>query len=416
MQPACGGGAFFFATAAKRGGIMTWRIVLKLSLCIMVGFALLGAGVDLIKPAKVDQVWTDGVDLVGTAWAGKKRDRASAKHKADCEAWCKANENCQKCSRSVGCGTGYKKLKSWTGYGDNWYACGKNKYGQASDKHKEACQKWCKGQRKCAFCSKKSGCGTGYKKMKSWTGRGKNWYACKKSGSINKIWPGTGAAKKQHTVLVVAAGGSGASTSDDGIEWFCEDFFKGSKYSNVLCISSWGSITTRSKTLSNNIADLASAMKKKSGKDPKIILIGKSMGACKLHHAAAGTKSAKKGKLRKRKIDLFVGVDMSCGVDRHFEDGKKDALYFKDNIKKLIVFYQEKRGESQTGSQGIYKGKKFNKNIHINVNKDRFDVQKEVRTPRHDQRGMCKNVGHMDIDDCEALRKTIYKLVIKRAK
>lgn len=392
------------------------RIVLRACLCLIAGLALLGGGVAISQPESGERSWTGGFDLVGAAWAGKKRDRASARHKADCEAWCKAHDNCEKCSRKVGCGTGYKKLKSWTGYGDNYYACGKNKYGKESDKNKADCLKWCRGNKKCAHCSKLSGCGSGYKKMKSWTGRGKNYYACKKHGSLNVIWPGNGAAKKQHRVLVVAAGGSGASSSDDGIEWFCEDFLPAKQYPNILCVSSWGNISTNSKKLSNNIFDLARAIEKKSGKPPKIILIGKSMGACKLHHAAAGAKSGKRGKLKNRRIDLFVGVDMSCGVDRHFEDGKKDALYFKSNVKKLFVFYQEKKGESQTGSQGIFKGKKFNPNIHINVNQDRFNAQTETKVPRHDRRGMCKNVGHMDIDDCEALRKDLKQLVIKRAR
>jgi hypothetical protein len=397
------------------GGVML-RIVLRASLCLIAGLALLGSGFDISQPASGEQAWTAGFNLVGTAWAGKKRDRASAKNKADCAAWCKSNPSCEKCSRTSGCGTGYKKLKSWTGFGDNYYACGKNKYGKESDRNKADCLKWCRGNKKCAHCSKLSGCGNGFKKIKSWTGKGKNYYACKKHGSLNVIWPGNDAAKKQHRVLVVAAGGSGASSSDDGIEWFCEDFLPAKQYPNILCVSSWGNISTNSKKLSNNIYDLAKAIEKKSGKPPKIILIGKSMGACKLHHAATGAKSGKHGKLKKRKIDLFVGVDMSCGVDRHFSKGKKGALFFTDNVKKLVVFYQVKKGERQTGSQGIYKGKDFDKNRHINVNKDGFSRKLEKRIIRHSQKGICSNVGHLEIDDCPELREDIKAMVIKRAK
>ena len=390
--------------------------IFRLSMGLMIVFTLVGGGFDFGSPTPGGLAWTSGGGLMNQAWAGKKRDQASAKHKKACNDWCKSNPACEKCSRKPGCGIGLKNLKSWTGFGDNYYACGKNKYGEASDKHHDACKKWCAGNPKCSYCSKHVGCGVGYKNMKSWTGRGKNYYACKKFGSINKIWPGKGAAKKEHRVLLVMAGGSGASTSDDGIEWFCEDNLRGSRYRNILCISSWGNISTRSKTLSDNIAELADAIKKKSGRAPKIILVGKSMGACKLHHAAAGTKTAKTGKLKNRQIDLFVGIDMSCGVDRHFEEGKKDALIFNNNVKKLLVFYQEKRGEKQTGSQGIFKGKKFNRDIHINVNKHDFDARREARSTTHPQKGFCQNVGHLQIDDCPELKKIVKKLILKRAK
>lgn len=359
----------------------------------------------------------DGIKMpvvkLGQAQAGKRRDKASAKHKANCLKWCKGNKKCTKCSRKPACGSGYSPMKSWTGFGDNWYACSQNKRGQAGDKHATACQDWCRKHRRCTKCSKKTGCGRGFKTIKRWTGYGQNWHACEHTGSINIIWPGNSAAKARHRVLLVAAGGSGASTSDDGIEWFCDDYFKG-KHPGVLCISAWGNISTHSRTLSNNIANLANAIKKKSGQRPKIILVGKSMGGCKLHHAATGAKTAKSGKLKKMTVDLFVGIDMSCHVDRHFEEGKKQALYFTKNVKELVVFYQEKRNEAQTGSRGIYKGKKFNRDIHTNVNKNDFDLRRERRSTSMPQKGICKNVGHKQIDDCKALKDIVYKLVKKR--
>ena len=179
-------------------------------------------------------------------------------------------------------------------------------------------------------------------------------------------------------------------------------------------MSGFAKISTRSHKLSDNIAELAKAMKKKSGVRPKIILIGKSMGACKLHHAVTGVKGGKRGKLQDMTVDLFIGIDMSCGVDRHFQNGTKDALFFRNNVKKLLVFYQDKKGESQTGHRGIYVDKKFNPNIHINVNKNSFDLKRELKTETS-KMSLCKNVGHLEIDDCQILLNIVNKLILKRA-
>ncbi len=99
-----------------------------------------------------------------------------------CQDWCAAHpDKCAKCSKHVGCGVGYSKIKSWKDAGKNYYACEKSlTRTQATKDHKAACEKWCSEHSECAKCSTKVGCGVGYKKIKSWTGYGKNWYACKK--------------------------------------------------------------------------------------------------------------------------------------------------------------------------------------------------------------------------------------------
>ena len=52
--------------------------------------------------------------------------------------------------------------------------------GETPSTNKEACEKWCREHSECVKCSTKKGGGRGYKHLKSWTGRGKNWHACKK--------------------------------------------------------------------------------------------------------------------------------------------------------------------------------------------------------------------------------------------
>lgn len=352
------------------------------------------------------------IPILATRLDASRRDRASAQNKQDCENWCRGNPQCEKCSTHMGCGVGFTHLKTFGGYGDNWFACGKNQFGQASDNNQRECEDWCRGQARCSKCSDKVGCGTGYTSIKTFGGRGENYHACKKAGSADLVWPGTGVVRAEHRVLVVSLGGSGASSSDDGFEWFCEDFFaKDLAEPSVLCISSWGNITTRSEVLSNNTAAMAREMRRVSGVDPKIVLVGKSMGACKLHHAVAGEKGASDAALQRMDIDLFVGIDMSCSVARHFEKGERDALWFQDNVKQLLVFYEDKIGESQTGHQGIFAGRSFDPAIHVNVNREGFDVH----TERKNGSALCSNAGHGEIDDCAPLRRRIHDLVKKKA-
>ena len=91
--------------------------------------------------------------------------------KEACAEWCKAHpDKCIKCSPMLGCGASYKKIKSFRGKGKNYYACAKIK-----NPNKEACRKWCKEHPdKCVKCSSKAGCGVGYKKIKSFGGKGKS--------------------------------------------------------------------------------------------------------------------------------------------------------------------------------------------------------------------------------------------------
>ncbi len=111
------------------------------------------------------------------------RRRASKDHLRDCKDWCKGNPNCGKCLPVLPCPPGTKKLKSWTGYGKNWYACSKpGQRRQASKDHLRDCKNWCKGNPNCGKCLPVLPCPPGTKKLKSWTGYGKNWYACSKPG------------------------------------------------------------------------------------------------------------------------------------------------------------------------------------------------------------------------------------------
>ncbi len=116
-----------------------------------------------------------------------RRDQASDENHRACQQWCDGNKpQCVKCSKKMDCGVGFKDLKSWKGYGNNWHACGKNTYGRESEKNKADCGDWCNNNKPpCEKCSTNKGCGKGLTAMKSWTGRGKNWHACRKASSAS---------------------------------------------------------------------------------------------------------------------------------------------------------------------------------------------------------------------------------------
>lgn len=112
------------------------------------------------------------------------RERASDQNHRQCIQWCNSNKpECIKCSKKKGCGTGFKNLKSWTGYGTNWHACKQNKYGRESQSNQKQCNDWCDNNNLCEECSTKKYCGAGLTPMKHFTGAGMNYHACRKTGS-----------------------------------------------------------------------------------------------------------------------------------------------------------------------------------------------------------------------------------------
>ncbi len=108
---------------------------------------------------------------------------ASRQNKDACIRWCKDHSQCLACSSRISCAKGYRHLKTFGGLGANWYACGRPRtpsdaFDRASAKNKAACEKWCSSNPSCTKCSTRIGCGRGFKRLKSWRRRGRNWHAC----------------------------------------------------------------------------------------------------------------------------------------------------------------------------------------------------------------------------------------------
>ena len=104
---------------------------------------------------------------------------------AKCSQWCKSHKpECVGCKPEKNCGgIKYDTLKRFTNeYKESWYACTKKKTrDEATLSNKQHCVDWCNSHKpKCVKCDTKRHCGFGFQNMKSWSGYGKNWHACKK--------------------------------------------------------------------------------------------------------------------------------------------------------------------------------------------------------------------------------------------
>ncbi len=327
-------------------------------------------------------------------------------NRKDCQEWCGKNKDCEKCANWSGCGVGYEKFKSFRGSGKDWFACKKTARRVGSEQSKAACEEWCKDNRDCEKCSKLPGCGYGFKGAKRFKGKGVDWYACQKRGnaSVNAVWPSNRAAKATHKALVISLGGAFGRYGRDGIEWFPRDYLSNYK-KQILYVGSYGSIWTVSQNLADNIKSLAGAIEKKSGKRPKVILIGKSMGGCKEHHATR--------KMGNFPIDLFVSTDLCCGTKCYAKKGDAGAQKYKHNVKKFVNFYQMKSGEGMCGHLIAYDGQRPDPKLNVNVNEDSFDP---ARWTKVNGQKLCNNVGHKGgngIDKCQGLKQLIKQIVLK---
>ena len=278
---------------------------------------------------------------------------------------------------------------------------------ETNPRYKEQCQHFCEDNFRCNHCTKVVSCGRGYTASASFGIREKErWFACQRAGTINRVWPDLKTITKETTTLIVALGGFSGWRTDDGIEWFCDEYLPRKKYPNVLCISSFAAPKTASRKLAENIKRTVEKIQKKSGKKPSVILVGKSIGGCKLHHAISDN-------LRNLSVDLFIGVDVSCSIKRHF-DNPRDSLRFPNNVAQIFSFYQNRKGEKQTGHRLIHEKEKWNNDNHINVNEENINCENHNKD--NSLQPICPQTGHNDIDNCIPLKKLIKKIILKSIK
>ncbi len=91
-----------------------------------------------------------------------------------------------KVSKWVGCGK-WTKAKRFGRKGKAWFAFKKTTCAKFSERNKKKCEEQCENSKDCKKCTNWSGCGINYKKLKTFKGSGKDWYACQQIDFVNKM-------------------------------------------------------------------------------------------------------------------------------------------------------------------------------------------------------------------------------------
>jgi hypothetical protein len=106
----------------------------------------------------------------------------SERNREVCEEWCRNNSSCETCSTKRFCGAGYETIKEFKGQGRDWFACRKKlSHQEASERNRAECETWCRNKENCEMCSTLRGCGPGFEALEHFTGYGENWHACEKN-------------------------------------------------------------------------------------------------------------------------------------------------------------------------------------------------------------------------------------------
>lgn len=122
--------------------------------------------------------------------------------------------------------------------------------------------------------------------------------------------------------------------------------------------------------------------------NPKLILIGKSLGGCLLY------KTAKQLDELGIDVDLMILVDASCNRKYH----SNETISISSNVKNLINLRQDNRIDGQNGYQVSYQ----NKGRDVVVNKYDSYVNKTLCS---------SSVEHMTIDECQGVLDLVATLV-----
>jgi len=231
----------------------------------------------------------------------------------------------------------------------------------------------------------------------------------------------------EHCVLLVTLGGSSASLDPDGdkistfSKTFADQWNPKHPTNKVLSISGGATPFDSSRAATEEIIAIGNQMLSLSKKAPKLILIGKSMGGCKLH------KVAERLDEEAVDIDLFIGVDMSCTPARHYDNYVNhgdDEKSFPGHVKSLVNFFQNRHGEMQCGHVALWKGapscklagsRSMCRDYNINVNDDFVRIGNNGEVLFEGTEKICdKPVGHMDIDSDPRLLAALATIIEKR--
>jgi len=237
-----------------------------------------------------------------------------------------------------------------------------------------------------------------------------------------------------HTrVILVTLGGSAATARTDRIMTLAKRFANpGGRHHDERVYGLWGKAlpTTASHDLAGRIRTLRRRAQTASGHAPRIVLVGKSMGGCKLHKVVEHLER-KRNQRRRVTIDLFVGVDMSCYVDRHWEayihaceqhlPVRRILKVFPPSVTHLVNFVQT-RGDTMTGHPAYWESyddcKSFNgvicRDYNIDVNSDAFEIDPDGEIVPGRGAPVCTRADHWSIDECKGLVDAICTIIERR--
>jgi len=344
----------------------------------------------------------------------------------------------------------------------------------AADEFK--CKEFCEGEEECTFCHKPTStdprfkCGVYFRPVSGYFG---DWIACRPFGDIEDLLLMYGAKLDDqnnydddmlvHT-LIVGGGGWQSSTNTgytDHFQKFCGKFMKNYEKDGLKCISSfvrWFDGHSHPVDLVNNISDLQNKIKVEHNNNvltPKLILFGKSLTGCKMHHAITGfeepdgsgdhwgTSLNGKG----IDVDLFVGIDASCHTDPHWDrcgtdiDDGDEYLRLTNNVEDYMMFYQNLDtndawySTDQTGYCAYKENSfgslmSFDNESHINVNTESYDGYTSSKIEYYSQEiaecknadpyvaencPLCNDAVHANIDTCFPLLRQVIQKMLKTA-
>ena len=110
----------------------------------------------------------------------------------DCVGWCNLVGGCVACSTLNDCGAGYDKTgQTFNQSGAKpWHACkarNHKRFGRRSEGKRSACMNYCSNNYlRCDMCSTYKNCGPNYSRMSSYTGKGRDWFACE-DNTLNRF-------------------------------------------------------------------------------------------------------------------------------------------------------------------------------------------------------------------------------------
>jgi hypothetical protein len=231
----------------------------------------------------------------------------------------------------------------------------------------------------------------------------------------------------EHRALVVSLGGAAASSDPiaDKISSLANELKESWNPEHpdrmLLTVTGGTSPFNSSRRITERIIYRLERMYELSFKEPRLVLIGKSMGGCKLHKVA--NRLGEEG----IEVALFVGVDMSCHLARHYDIYKTDgldAMTFPKTVKSLINFFQATEYEIQTGHVALWEGHgqcqhsgpfSMCRDYNINVNKDHVRIDDQGEVLFEGNQTICRSeVGHLEIDNDPRLLTAIKTIIIKR--